>query len=124
MPIWIRSSRNEKDAIGWVNARYQDGYFDEEREAIICNSNGFFDLYIQYIGDRQVTINTTDIGMPININSYDAVWYTILEYYPGNAYDNGSLHWIQDGYYVILMPCDIEWDYMLAVAESLAPILP
>jgi hypothetical protein len=98
---WYQNAQLVTDTNGSPLMSLNDGY------------SGFFILAQTYVGDVEVIFNVTPNFSEVTINGHNAVWVG------GN---NGGLYWVQDGIFVQLLPCDLDREYVLRIAESLRPL--
>jgi len=128
-PHIIRKGSNTTGTM--IDIYYFYGYIEQTTGVSVSLGNGaFFILAQEYVGDKKVIIDFVPNDyrehiIETKINGVEAIWM------PGDQVDevdgnerNGALMWIQNGVYIFLGPCDLDFDYVLKIAESLAPMTP
>jgi hypothetical protein len=99
---------------GWHNlgesiiVDYCYWFIEEETGGPVFPGGKFFTLAQTYVGDKQVTFDVDDSMRAMTIKGYEAVWL-----------GNGGLYWIQDSVLVQLLPCGLDRDYVIRIAEGL-----
>jgi hypothetical protein len=115
-PVIIRYTTHNKNVL--VDICFMDGYRDESRGVTVKNNldkEEFFFLSQVYVGEKRVTFDSIGEYTETEVNGHKAVWFH------GRG-GNGALYWIQDGYLIWVLPCDIDFDYVMRIAESLVPL--
>jgi len=115
--------RNISSATGnMADIYYFYGYIEQPSGVIVNPGGAFFILNQEYVGDQSVIwdIDTGILGKSseVKINDFDAIWVEGSK----DSRQNGTLYWIQNGVYISIAPCDLDFDYVIKIAESLAPL--
>jgi len=112
-----------------IEVWYQDAYINSSGEPaanhtfdssfrLIPEVDSFFILYQTYVGDAELTYNYVGNVTETTVNGYEAMWQEGSDISP----QNGILQWVQDGVLIQIMPCGLEMEYVMKIAESLEPM--
>jgi hypothetical protein len=103
-----------------IGNHYYVGYYDPIKNVMVSGERhyGSFHLYQTNAGYTDIPLDSTSNYTETTVNGHKAVWFDGR----GFSEHNGSLQWIQNGIHVRLNPIDLDFEYVMKIAESLRPL--